>query len=142
LASRCIPVRWNERWPAGSPPGVRKAAEPTPCIVAGSSAATASLAASYEQLRERVLAGRPDGWRLGHSVLAGKGMVAWIGAWTTLAAPPAAGTYAPDSSTAPKNPSLPTTTSTPSTQTSAGLSCLPYAGQLVAVLAQMALAHA
>jgi hypothetical protein len=75
-------------------------------------------------------------------VLAGKGMVAWIGAWTALAAPPAAGTYAPESSTAPMNPSLTTTTSTPSPLTSAGLSCLPYAGQLVAVLTQMALAHA
>ena len=142
MASRCIPARWNERWPAGSPPGVRKAAEPTPYNVAGSSAEAASLAASYEQLRERVLARRPDGWRLGHSVLAGKGMVAWIGARATFPPPPAAGTYAPDLSTAPTTPSLPTTTSTPSTHTSAGLSCLPYAGQLVAVLTQMALAHA
>jgi len=75
-------------------------------------------------------------------VLAGKGMVAWIGAWTTFAPPPAAGTCAPESSTVPTNPSLTTTTSTPSTQTSAGLSSLPYAGQLVAVLTQMALAHA
>ena len=69
-------------------------------------------------------------------------MVAWIGAWAAFAPPPAAGTYAPESSTTPKNPSLTTTTSTPSPHTSAGLSCLPYAGQLVAVLAQMALAHA
>jgi len=75
-------------------------------------------------------------------VLAGKGMVAWIGARATFPPPPAAGTYAPESSTAPTTPSLPTTTSTPSTHTSAGLSCLPYAGQLVAVLTQMALAHA
>jgi len=75
-------------------------------------------------------------------VLAGKGMVAWIGARATFPPPPAAGTYAPESSTAPTTPSLPTTTSTPSTHTSAGLSSLPYAGQLVAVLTQMALAHA
>lgn len=75
-------------------------------------------------------------------MLAGKGMVAWIGARATFPPPPAAETYAPDLSTAPTTPSLPTTTSTPSTHTSAGLSCLPYAGQLVAVLTQMALAHA
>ena len=89
-----------------------------------------------------MLAGRPDGWRLGHAVLAGKGMVAWIGAWATLAPAPAAGTSARDLSTAPTTPSLSTTTSTPSTHPSAALSSLPYAEQLVAVLAQMALAHA
>jgi len=74
-------------------------------------------------------------------VLAGKGMVAWIGAWTTLASVPAAGTSAPDS-TAPTIPSLSAPTSTPSTHPSTALSSLPYADQLVAVLAQMALAHA
>ncbi len=37
----------------------------------------------------RVLAQRPGGWQLGHAVLAHKGMVAWIGAWTTLAPAPA-----------------------------------------------------
>jgi hypothetical protein len=67
-------------------------------------------------------------------------MVAWIGAWTTFAPAPVAGTSAPDS-TAPPTPSLSTLTSTPSTHPSAALSSLPYAGQLVAVLAQMALAH-
>jgi hypothetical protein len=89
-----------------------------------------------------VLAGRPDGWRLGHAVLAGKGMAAWIGAWATLAPAASAGTSAPDPSTIPTTLSLPTTTSTPSTHPSAALSSLPYAGQLVAVLTEMALAHA
>lgn len=89
-----------------------------------------------------MLAGRPDGWRLGHGVLAGKGMVAWIGAWTTLAAAPAAGTCAPDPSTAPTTPPVSTTTSTPSTHPCVALSSLPCPAQLVAVLAQMALAHA
>jgi hypothetical protein len=92
-------------------------------------------------LRERVLAGRPDGWQLGYPVLASKGMVAWIGAQTTLAPAAAAGTSAPDS-TAPTTLSLSTPTSTPSTDPSTALSSLPCAGQLVAVLAQMALAHA
>ena len=69
-------------------------------------------------------------------------MVAWLGAWTAFAQPPAAGTCAPESSTAPTTPSLPTATSTPSPHASAALTSLPYAGQLVAVLTQMALAHA
>jgi len=89
-----------------------------------------------------VLAGQPDGWRLGHGVLAGKGMVAWIGAWTTVAPAPAAGTSALDRSTAPTNPSLSATTFTPSSPAPAALSSLPCAAQLVAVLTQMALAHA
>jgi hypothetical protein len=74
-------------------------------------------------------------------VLASKGMVAWIGAWTTLAPAPAAGTSAPDPG-APTNLPGSTTTSTPSTDPSVALSALPNAAQLVAVLTQMALAHA
>lgn len=74
-------------------------------------------------------------------MLAGKGMVAWIGAWTALAPAPAAGTSAPDPP-APTTLSVSTTTSTPSTPASVALSSLPHTGQLVAVLAQMALAHA
>jgi hypothetical protein len=74
--------------------------------------------------------------------------VAWAGAWTTYAPTPAAaaGTSAPDQSTAPTTPSLSATTSnaastlTPHRPTA--LSSLPCAGQLVAVLTQMALAHA
>lgn len=128
----------NEHSPAGSPPGARKAAEPNPSDVAASRADPASLTAAYEQLRARVLGGRPDRWRLGHGVLAGKGMVAWISAWTAFAPSPAAGTSAPDPSPAPTTPSLPTT----STYPSAALSSLPHAGQLVAVLTQMVLAHA
>jgi hypothetical protein len=34
------------------------------------------LVDGYERLRERVLAGRPDGWRLGHGLLTGKGLAA------------------------------------------------------------------
>ncbi len=89
----------------------------------------------------RVLAQRPGGWQLGHAVLASKGMVAWIGAWTTLAPAPAVGTSAPDHG-APTNLSGSTTTSTPSTDPPVALSSLPNAAQLVAVLTQMALVHA
>jgi len=64
----------------------------------------------------RVLAQRPGGWQLGHAVLASKGMVAWIGAWTTLAPAPAAGTSAPDPAARTNLPGS-TTTSTPSPAT-------------------------
>jgi hypothetical protein len=54
-----------------------KSAEPDPHDAAdGLSTEVANLAVSYEQLRGRVLAGQPDGWRLGHGLLVGKGMVA------------------------------------------------------------------
>jgi len=130
--------------PAGSPSGAPKAAESSSVdSFEQRNAAVASLAAGYEQLRDRVLAGQPDGWRLGHGVLAGQGMVAWIGAWTTFTSAPnaAAGTSAHDPSTAPTTPSLSTTTSTPSSPAPTALSSLPCAPQLVAVLTQMALAH-
>jgi hypothetical protein len=86
------------------------------------------LVDGYERLRERVLAGRPDGWRLGHGLLAGKGVAAWIAARTTLA---------------------PTPRVTPSADRPANVAPLSAragsggfgADQLVAVLAQMALAH-
>jgi hypothetical protein len=64
-------------------------------------------------------------------------MVAWITAWAAIAPPPAAGTPAPDTSSAPSTRS-PSTPGPPI----AALSSLPGAGQIVAVLTQMALAHA
>jgi hypothetical protein len=39
-----------------------------------------ALRAGYERLRERVLAGRPDGWRLGHAALTRGGVAGWIAA--------------------------------------------------------------
>jgi hypothetical protein len=79
----------------------------------------------YEQLRERVLAGRADGWRLGHAVLARRGMAAWIAAQAALASPPTSPAGAPAGPTAAASPGP------------AG-DC----GQIVAVLSEMALAHA
>lgn len=95
----------------------------------------AALVAAYERLREAVLFGRPDGWRLGHGLLAGRGMVAWMAAFGALA-PPAGqaggvGAEASAPSPAGARPAAPT----------AGLVSLPGA-EVVAVLAQMALAHA
>ena len=93
----------------------------------------AALRAGYEQLRERVLAGRPDGWRLGHTVLARRGMAGWIAAATALAPTTPAGT-ARAGSTQPHSdsPACP----------AAAVASVPGAGQIVAVLSEMALAHA
>jgi len=74
----------------------------------------AVLRDGYEQLRERVLAGRPDGWRLGHALLARRGVAGWIAEQPAAASAP--------------RPSAPAPTS----------DC----GQIVSVLAEMALAHA
>ena len=86
------------------------------------------LVDGYERLRERVLAGRPDSWRLGHGLLAGKGVAAWIAVATALAAGPRV-----------------TRSADPAAGAAASPACtggaVPGADQLVAVLAQMALAH-
>jgi hypothetical protein len=97
----------------------------------------AAAVAGYEQLRERVLAGRPDGWRAGRAVLEARGMVAWLSAWAAAAPAPATTTVLKQSLSA-STPSLSASTKSPST----ALSSLPDAGRLVAVLAEMALAHA
>jgi hypothetical protein len=83
----------------------------------------AELDASYERLRAAVLGGQPDGFRLGHGVLATRGVVAWIAAVSSLAAPPPA---ASERSHPPAGEVV----------------ALPNTHKLVAVLAQMTLAHA
>ena len=88
----------------------------------------------YEALRHAVLGVKPCGWRLGHGVLAGRGMAAWMAAWPAFPAASEAGTTALDLS-APLSPSL-SANATPT-----ALSSLPGAKEIVAVLAQMALAH-
>jgi hypothetical protein len=69
-----------------------------------------------------VLTGRPDGWRLGRALLAGKGVAAWLASCAAFT--PTTGTAV--TADAPARPS-------------AGVR--PGAEQLVAVLAEMALAH-
>jgi hypothetical protein len=98
--------------------------------VADEPAADRPLVASYEALREAVLAGRPEGWRYGHGVLAGRGVAAWMAAWSACV-PLSAGTTAHAPATAPR----PSPAATPS------LSSLRNADQIIAVIAQMALAH-
>jgi hypothetical protein len=84
-----------------------------------------ALRCGYERLREAVLSGRPDGWRLGHGVLATRGTVAWIAAVGDLAPTPQPGAGRSES-----RPVSPTASS------------LPGAGEIVAVLSQMAFALA
>lgn len=90
-----------------------------------------ALVEGYEAMRDAVVGGRAEGWRHGYGVLAGRGMVAWMGAWASGASAPTAGTPAPD----PSTPSLCPKSIDPSV-----LSSL-HAGDIVAVVAQMALAH-
>jgi hypothetical protein len=84
-----------------------------------------ALQCGYERLREAVLSGRSDGWRLGHGVLVTRGTVAWIAALTTAApaSQPGAGRSAPR-------------------PVSATAASLPGASEIVAVLSQMAFALA
>lgn len=93
----------------------------------------AALVEGYEAMRAAVVGGRAEGWRHGYGVLATGGMAAWMGAWASLSPAPAAGTSAPSA------PSIPSPCS-PSTDPST-LSSLRHAGEIVSVIAQMALAH-
>lgn len=99
----------------------------------------AALVEGYEALRAAVVGGRAEGWRHGYGVLATGGMAAWMGAWASLAPAPAAGTPAP--STDPSTPSLCSPSPCPPSTDPSPLSSLPNAGEIVSVVAQMALAH-
>lgn len=90
----------------------------------GSGGDPVAVRSGYERLRAAVLSGRPDGFRLGHGVLVTRGTVAWITAVTDAAAVPAARGGMPE----------------PVPVSSA--CSLPAAGEIVAVLAQMAFAIA
>jgi hypothetical protein len=91
-------------------------------VVEDTEHAGAEIDASYERLRAAVLCGQPDGFRLGHGVLATRGVVAWIAALSSLAPAPRA--------------------SERSHPPAGEVVALPNAQQLVGVLAQMTLAHA
>ncbi len=90
------------------------------------------LVLAYEELREAVLAEQPGGWRLGHGVLTGRGVAAWMAARAAVARPSVSATSA-----RPSSIPLPTSIHQPSV----ALSLRPTP-EVVAVLAQMALAHA
>jgi hypothetical protein len=97
----------------------------------------AALVAGYESLRAAAVAGSAQGLRLGLGLVVGRGVAAWMATWSaafpahgagaTAADPPAPIRRAPT----PQHPSS-STSPLP----------LPEAGQIVSVIAQMALAHA
>jgi hypothetical protein len=70
------------------------------------------LVEHYEELRRQALHGDPNGWRLGLAVLQRQGVVAWIRAWDGIA---------------------------PARASAVAAGAPPECGELVAVLAGMAL---
>ena len=86
--------------------------------------ADSGLDGSYERLRAAVLGGAPGGFRLGHGVLATRGVVAWMQTVTAVSSP--AAQAAGERSHPPAGE----------------VAALPNAQQLVGVLAQMTLAIA
>jgi len=89
-------------------------------------ATAAATVAGYERLREQALAGHPGAWRLGHGLLLGKGLAAWLAVCTVTL-----------STTAP----LPARAATTPTARPGAVPGGAPAAALVSVLAQMALAH-
>lgn len=91
-----------------------------------------ALTAGYEQLRTAVLSGSAGGWRLGHGVLAARGMLAWMSTvGAPAAAPPASGTNLAGERSLSLAESRELPTGRPVS--------LPDADQVVAVLMQMVL---
>jgi hypothetical protein len=78
------------------------------------------LTGQYEQLRQVALAGHAEGWRHGLGVLATRGMTGWMSACQMVVPPP----------TSPAPPARDSVDALGSD-----------AGELVAVMAAMALAH-
>jgi hypothetical protein len=117
---------------------------------AGGTASPAQSVGRYELLRAAAASGS-GGWRHGLGVLVARGTAAWMAAWAAVeAAPPEPGATAgttpqadaPLSTTTP-SPSAPSTGGGDAGSTSACPSFLPAGtDQIVAVLAQMTLAHA
>jgi hypothetical protein len=111
----------------------------------------ADLVARYEQLRHIAVGGHAGGWRHGLGVLVAKGMACWMAACAALPAaapehggPPAAATPQAGASLSALNPSLPAPDQEGGASSPACTPLLPAAvvPQIVAVLAQMTLAHA
>jgi hypothetical protein len=134
-------------WPDGGPSRRRRKADSPGATTVGAGGQAAEHARRYEQARQAATAGAADGWRHGLGVLAAKGVAYWMATWSSLTptdAQPLVGT------TTQAEPSLSTTTPLPAHQPEGGelsgsacTSFLPQAADaVVAVLAQMTLAHA
>lgn len=96
----------------------------------------------YEQARQVALGGGVQGWRYGLGVLAARGVAAWMATWAALAS-----TGAPDPSGTRVQAEPPSAAERQKGGAgSAGSACAPFptpaVDAVVAVLAQMTLAHA
>jgi len=103
------------------------------------------LAERYEQLRQAAVAGT-GGWRHGLGVLAAKGMASWLAAWAALGAPAKPGdtpatTPRADSSLSTTTQSLPTPEQKGGPEPARESPPPAATAMVVAVLAQMTLAH-
>ena len=96
------------------------------------------MPARYERLRELVVAGHGGGWRHGLGVLSARGMVAWMAAGAALPAEPEVCARA----TPPADSSLPTPRTEPGPEPACASFPPAATPQIVAVLAQLTLAHA
>lgn len=101
----------------------------------------AAFTQRYEQLRAIATSGNAGGWRHGLGVLAVKGIVCWMAAWAALPAVVPAATPQADASLSTSTPSLSAPASEGGSSSSACVSP-PLTASIVAVLAQMTLAHA
>jgi hypothetical protein len=121
-------------------------ADPPAVVEAGGHAS--EHARRYEQARQAATGGAADGWRHGLGVLAAKGVAYWMATWASLTP-----TGAPSPAGTTSQAELPLSTTTRSlsahqpeggeSSSSACRSFLsPAADAVVAVLAQMTLAHA
>lgn len=102
----------------------------------------------YEQARQAATGGAADGWRHGLGVLAAKGVAYWMATWASLAptgAPPPVGTN-PQAEPPLSATSRSLSAHQPQGGESSSSACRsflsPAADAVVAVLAQMTLAHA
>jgi hypothetical protein len=99
--------------------------------------------ARYEQARQVAVSGGGEGWRHGLGLLATEGVAAWMGAWAAWAPGGARNQAGATPSQAEPSSSTPTQKGG---ETETGSACTslptPAAKDVVAVLAQMTLAHA
>ena len=105
------------------------------------------MRARYERLRELVRTGQAGGWRHGLGVLSTRAMAAWMAAWTALPTQPQ---VSPDAGTTSQADSVPVHFDpVPDHHSEKGgmePACVRFppaaTTQIVAVLAQLTLAHA
>ena len=105
------------------------------------------MRARYERLRDLVSTGQAGGWRHGLGVLSARGMAAWIAAWTALPVQPQVSAGAGTTSQADSVPvHFDPVPDHHSKEGGAEPACVRFppsaTPQIVAVLAQLTLAHA